>query len=101
MLSDQELVEIEQRHNERRDYRADLPLGLWLYDSFAFLENCNDLMTGLTVGREDRVCILVRRRAWINALMKTCGDDILDEGTCARGDEKDRQPAHVGQYIEK
>lgn len=40
---------------------------------------CNDLLSG----------------------MNSCGDDILDQGTFARGDDNDLQPAHVGQYIEK
>jgi hypothetical protein len=46
MVSEKELTEIEERNNERRRYRAELPPGLWLYDSFAFLENRNDVVTG-------------------------------------------------------
>jgi hypothetical protein len=100
MLSQKQLVEIEEQHKKRKVYRANLPPGSWLYDSFAFVENRDDFMTGPRVGLEDRVCILVRRRTWIDALMKACGDDILDEGTTARSNDKALQPAHVAQYIE-
>lgn len=58
-------------------------------------------MGGLRVGRANRICILIRRRAWIDGLRKVCGDEILDEGTAEREDEKDLQPVHVGHYIAK
>jgi hypothetical protein len=99
MLSDEQLADIEERQKERREYRSELPPGRWRYESFAFLENCSDFDMGLFVGLADLVCILVRRRAWIDGLLKACGEDILDAGTVVRGDEKDLQPALVGRYI--
>lgn len=101
MLTDEELSGIEERNRERKDHRKDLPPGTWLYDSFAVIENSNDLDSAVRVKRDDRVFILIRRRPWINAIMKVCGDSILDEGTTARGDDKDLQPADVGLYVEK
>ena len=101
MLTDEELSSIEERQKERQEFRADLPRGQWLYDSFGIIENCNDISTGVRVGPANRIFVLIRRRAWIDALMEVCGDDILDQGTCTRGDDKDLQPAEVGQYIEK
>jgi hypothetical protein len=101
MLTDEELCSIEERQKQRQEFRADLPRGQWLYDSFGTIENCNDIDAGARVGRADRIFILIRRRAWIDALMKACGDDILDQATYTRGDDKDLQPADVGQYIEK
>jgi hypothetical protein len=101
MLADDAFAAIRERHQIRKQYRDDLPPGAWLYDSFAFLENCSEMPGGVIVGKDDRVCILIRRRAWINALMSACSDEILDEATFARGDDKDLQPAGVGLYIEK
>jgi hypothetical protein len=101
MLTDEEVAGITERHYDRKQFREAIPPGLWLYDSFAFLENSSDLVRGVRVRRDDRVCILIRRRAWVDALMKVCGDDILDEATFARNDDKDLQPAEVGQYFEK
>ena len=100
MLTDEQLSEIESRNSNRRELRAEIPNGRWLYDSFAFIENTHDWESGERVGRADKVCILVRRRAWIDGLMNICGDSILDEGTFARGDQKDIQPAQVGLYVE-
>lgn len=92
--------DVENRSWYPRELRADIPSGRWVYDSFAFIENRHDWDSGVRVGRASRVCILIRRRAWIDALMNVCGDSILDEGTFARGDEKDMQPAQVGQCLE-
>ena len=100
MLTDEELSEIKNRNSNRRELRADIPNGRWLYDSFAFIENTHDWESGVRIGRSDRVCILIRRRAWIDGLMTICGDSILDEGTFVRDDQKDIQPAQVGLYVE-
>ncbi len=100
MLTDEQLSEIEKRNRKRQDLRADIPSGRWDYDSFAFIENGNDWESGASVARADHVCILIRRRAWIDGLINACGDSILEEGAFARGDEKDSQPAHVGFYVE-
>jgi len=52
------------------------------------------------VGPEDRVCILVRRCAWINTLLRSCGADVLDKGTVVHDDDKALHPARVAGYLE-
>lgn len=100
MLTDKELQEIEGRNRDRKKLREDIPPGQWMYDWFAFIENGN-VPGSAPVRCDDRVCIVVRRRPWIDALIRACGDGILDEGTFTRGDEKDAQPGFVGLYVEK
>lgn len=82
MLTDKKLIEIEERHKERREYRRHIPSGNYLYDSLGFISND-------TAPRKSRIGILVRRREWFDALEM---DDRL-----AKADHE--LAPDLGQYI--
>jgi hypothetical protein len=97
MLTNEELAEIADRQQQRQELADELPPGQWLYDSFAFLQNCSD---DQLVRPEDKVCIVVRRRQWLDALLTSYGADVLDKGTVVRDDDRALHPARVALYLE-
>jgi len=91
-LSREELLEIEARHESRKELRANMSKGTWIYDSFAFIEVD-------TRPSKERSCILVRRRSWFDELARKYGNSVLDEGTTEGSQEHGLQPAHDGLYV--
>ena len=89
-LSKAELADIKERSNRRKDLRSRANRGNWYYDSFAFLDT-----TDVPLDRRD--CVIVRSREWVDRLVETHGEGVLDDGI-TEGHHPD-QPHHDAKYI--
>jgi hypothetical protein len=90
LLSKAELTEIEERNNRRKDLRSRANRGNWYYDSFAFLDT-----TDVPLDRRD--CVIVRSREWVDKVIETHGEGILDDGITEG--RHPFQPYHDAKYI--
>jgi len=85
-LTDDDLMEIRKRNEERKEMKSETSPGEWLYDSFAFIDAGCDL--SMPLPRNKQMCILVRPRTWMDFVWNKYGNSFQDEGI----DPKDMQP---------
>lgn len=95
MLTNKELENIEKRHKDRKEFSDHIPRGPYLYDSFAFVENCFEFSPERPGNHpEKRVGILVRRRDWFRSVNMDA-----NPGTSKQIKEYLRPCSDLGEYI--
>jgi hypothetical protein len=72
-LTDDDLIEIQKRNQERKELKAQTTPGKWLYESFAFVDAGSDLP------RDRQMCVFVRPRNWMDLAWRKYGNSFQDE----------------------
>lgn len=95
VLTNDELLTIERRHKERKEFFDHIPSGPYLYDSFAFVHNDFSLSPERPKQQpRKRVGILIRRQDWFDPIDM---DANLGDRKVKR--EYLRPCSDLGQYI--
>jgi hypothetical protein len=92
-LTPNDLREIQERNERRKESKVKTTPGEWLYDSFAFVDAGSD--PSMPLPKNEQMCIIVRPRTWLDFVWNRYGNRILDEGI----DPKDLSPYYDANWI--